>query len=258
MPHVFLSYSRTDRDLACRLIADLQRGGLDVWSDRMLTLGGQWVADISAAIRDSTALILLASPDGLASKWVMREVSAAQASGVPVVPMLAGGARYGDLPVHVAGINGVDLGEDYTEAVAKVVSALSRQDLGTKLREERSAYNKRALLLLTTDQHLAKDVKKICQTIGLVTMHHTAEPQFLTQEVGKAHVVVIDDDPRWDMPFAAGYTAGSGRWAICIMRGREIRLSPSIGVAFVTHGSDRLEEEICAAAFLSLRHPATS
>lgn len=258
MPHVFLSYSRTDRDLARRLILDLQRSGLDVWSDRMLTLGNQWLVDISAAIRDSTALILLASPGGLASKWVMREVSAAQSSGVPIVPMLACGARYGDLPVHLIGINGVDLEEDYPEAVSKVVSALSRWRLRVKFCEENSEYSRRALLLLTADRCLADNVRVICQSISLVTVHHTVEPEFLAEEIRKAHVVLIDDDPRWDMSFVAGYAAGSGRWAICIMRDRRFRLSSTVGVAYVAHGSDRLEQEICAAAFLSLRHPAKS
>jgi TIR domain len=254
MPHVFLSYSRTDRNLARRLIADLQRGGLNVWSDHMLTLGGQWLTDISAAIQGSTALVLLASPGGLASKWVMREVSAAQASGVPVVPMLTGGLRYSDLPPHLAGINGVDLEEDYTEAVGKVTSALRRQHLRTNLLEESSEYNERALLVLTADQDLADNVRAICQAAALVTVHHADEPKSLTHEVRKSHVVVIDDDPRWDISFVAGYTAGSGRWAICIVRNQEIRLYSSVGVAFVEHGSSQLAEEIYAAAFLPLRN----
>jgi hypothetical protein len=102
------------------------RPQLQVWSDHLLSLGGPWINDISDAISDSTALVLLASPEGITSKWVMREASAAQASGIPIVPMLTGGARYSDLPTYLAGINGVDLDEDYHDALSKVVLALTR------------------------------------------------------------------------------------------------------------------------------------
>lgn len=95
MSHVFLSYSRSDRGLASRVRDDLFALGVDVWSDRKLGLGGSWLAEISAAIAGARAVVLLATPAALASKWVMREMEAAQALGKSVVPVLAGGSRFG-------------------------------------------------------------------------------------------------------------------------------------------------------------------
>lgn len=142
MAHVFFSYSRSDRELARRLRRDLRVGGLDIWSDRELDLGGRWLTAISVAISQSRAVILLASPAALASKWVMREVSAAQTLGIPVIPLLAGGARYSDLPTSLAGINGVDLADGYEESVTMIVSGLGNVEIapsGTPTRPRRHA-----------------------------------------------------------------------------------------------------------------------
>jgi hypothetical protein len=43
----------------------------------------------------------------------MREVDAARVLGKPLVPLLADGNRFGDLPATLAGINGVDLADGY-------------------------------------------------------------------------------------------------------------------------------------------------
>jgi hypothetical protein len=89
MAHVFLSYSRSDRDLARRLRDDLCAGGVDIWSDRKLGLGGRWLNEISVAISRSRAMVLLASPAALVSKWVMWEVDAAQPWFRPVMDIPA-------------------------------------------------------------------------------------------------------------------------------------------------------------------------
>lgn len=251
MAHVFLSYSRTDRLLAHQVTRDLEDGGVTVWSDRLLTLGGQWLADIGDAIHSARALVLLASPVGLSSHWVRREVSAARKSGIPVIPMLAGGARYGDLPAYLAGINGVDLDEDYAEALTKVVFALS-EPAGRVEHRPTAPEGARTLLALTSDVFLVQEIAVICRPIGLAVVHCPACPVSLADAIGQAHVVVLDEDPTWDVSFAAGYAAGAGRWVICVLRSRELRLPQFRQLMSVNYGSGRLAEEICAAAFMPL------
>lgn len=261
VPHVFLSYSRADRALARRLIDDLTQGGVQVWSDHRLSLGGPWINDISDAIGSSTALVLLASPDGITSKWVMREAAAAQTSGVPIVPMLAGGARYSDLPTYLAGINGVDLDEDYHEAVSKVVLALTRPgpSADSPGADRASSDHRRRLLTLTDDAELIDMVRPVCHSIGLQMIHFEAEPAQLMAEVDRAHVVLVDaDDSRWNVPFIVGYTAGSGRWVLCVARGRCLTFPHVIGVASMPLVASQVEEAIYAAAFRPQRHSPPS
>src|SRR5690242_20313460 len=160
MAHIFLSYSRSDRGLATRVREDLSACGLDVWSDRRLGLGGSWLAEISVAIDGARAVVLLATPAALASKWVMREVEAAQVLGKPVVPLLAGGSRFGDLPASLAGINGVDLADGYQDSVRLVAHAFACAA------EPNSAVETLlgtlpVLLLLTTDEAFAEVVAEI-------------------------------------------------------------------------------------------------
>jgi TIR domain len=69
--HVFLSYSRRDQAFVDRLIAELERAGLDVWIDRDDIPGGAaWEATISRAVRESAALVVVLSPAAAESDYV--------------------------------------------------------------------------------------------------------------------------------------------------------------------------------------------
>lgn len=259
MAHVFLSYSRSDRQLAKRLRDDLCTGGVDIWSDRDLGLGGRWLTEISIAISRSRAMVLLATPAALASKWVMREVNAAQTLGIPVVPLLAGGARYSDLPVNLAGINGVDLADGYAESVDLVVAVLGAAECA-RTEAERATAEARRLLLLTADENLAVAVRKACGSIGLVVdrpcgRRDVERDMLLLNSLAIAHIAVIDNCALCDTSFVAGYVAGRGGWVICLTGDRDRRLLALPGIRFSTRGSEDVEREICAAAFLPARPP---
>jgi hypothetical protein len=72
---VFLSYSDADRDFAKRLASHLSRRGCDVWdpSDRLYP-GDNWALKIGRALKESTAMVVLLSPDSVKSEWVRREI----------------------------------------------------------------------------------------------------------------------------------------------------------------------------------------
>lgn len=251
MAHVFFSYSRSDRELARSLRRDLSAGGLDIWSDRELDLGGVWLTEISIAISRSQAVILLATPDALASKWVMREVGAAQTLGIPVVPLLAEGARYSDLPVNLAGINGVDLADGYEESVTMIVSGLENLE-SPRPSTERPAADPRSLVLVTTDDDLAAAVAEISRSVGLVVDRSNGDRSTLLAMAADAHIAVVDGTSPRDAEFIAGYVAGRGGWVIWLANGQAI--PPAAGVRFSPRTAADLEREICSAAFLPARH----
>ena len=99
-PVVFVSYSRSDRPLAERLVADLQRAGRDCWLDSSDIPGGEtWVHSIADGIERCYAFVSLVSAAANASEWVRLEFLQARKRGKPVVPLLAGDC---ELPWYMA------------------------------------------------------------------------------------------------------------------------------------------------------------
>ncbi|MFL6125128.1 toll/interleukin-1 receptor domain-containing protein [Actinophytocola sp.] len=253
MSHVFLSYSRSDRRLATRVRDDLSDRGLEVWSDRRLGLGGSWLAEISAAIDGARAVVLLATPAALASKWVMREVEAARALGKPVVPLLAGGSRFGDLPASLAGINGVDLADGYENSVRSIAEAFACAAVEPDLSVEVLPGPLPMLLLLTSDDSMAAIVAEVARPVGLAVVR----PDPLTEDVlavaARAHVALIDGRMSGDCGFIAGYVAGRGGRMVCVNSASGWSVPEGAGVRFCQAEAADLEREICVAAFLPVR-----
>jgi hypothetical protein len=225
---------------------------MEIWSDGELDLGGRWLTEISVAISQSRALILLASPAALASKWVMREVDAAQTLGIPVVPLLAEGARYSDLPLNLAGINGVDLADGYEESVDMIVAGLGDPQ-SAQASAAKATAEIRTLVLLTDDENLALAVAEISRSVGLAVARPTGEPNMLSDMLLSAHIALIDGPTSRNALFVAGYVAGRGGWVICLTSGCERPLPGVRGVRFSSRTSMDLEHEICATAFLPTR-----
>ena len=75
MIQVFISYSRKDLAFVEQLAADLQAAGLDVWYDLSGLEGGErWRIEIEKAIQESQYVIVVLSPNSVASTWVEEEI----------------------------------------------------------------------------------------------------------------------------------------------------------------------------------------
>jgi hypothetical protein len=86
---VFVSYAREDRIVANRLAHDLQKVGYRAWTDFDGLVGGdKWKESIDEALRNSTALIVLLTPNAVSSKWVDYEITQALGRDHPIVPLL--------------------------------------------------------------------------------------------------------------------------------------------------------------------------
>ncbi len=75
-PSVFISHASPDTIFANRLADDLRNLGADVWLDATHMGPGNFVTRINQALQRD-ALILVLSPDAIASQWVQQEMSAA-------------------------------------------------------------------------------------------------------------------------------------------------------------------------------------
>ncbi len=92
MAHVFISYSKKDRDYARKLADYLITSGFDVWIDDRIDYGDDWWQTVVRAIRECGAFITIMTPDSEQSRWVQRELTIADSEHKPMFPLwLAGG-----------------------------------------------------------------------------------------------------------------------------------------------------------------------
>jgi len=86
---VFISYAREDVAFAQRLNTDLQRRGVATWIDELGIRGGDdWPTRIATALAGCKAVLVVVSPDSMASRWVQRELSFADAEGKRILPLI--------------------------------------------------------------------------------------------------------------------------------------------------------------------------
>jgi hypothetical protein len=89
MAHVFISYAHADGDFAQALIRQIEQAGFDSWIDsEHLRAGDDWTNAIDHAIWDSFALIVILSPEAVASEYVTYEWACAWGARIRVIPVL--------------------------------------------------------------------------------------------------------------------------------------------------------------------------
>jgi formylglycine-generating enzyme required for sulfatase activity len=140
MTQVFISYSRKDLSFVSQLVADLKKAGFDVWYD-VSGLGGgsRWRSEIENALRRSQFVLVVLSPDSIASEWVEREFLFASNLRRKIVPLMY---RSCELPLNYVNLNYIDVqGENYRQNFEKLLDAL---DVRAKNKEEQPVDNKRS------------------------------------------------------------------------------------------------------------------
>ena len=81
VPDVFLSYNRLDQAKAKWFADALTAAGFDVWWDTSLRAGEAYDEVTEAALRAAAAVLVLWSPQSVASRWVRAEANLAQRLG---------------------------------------------------------------------------------------------------------------------------------------------------------------------------------
>jgi TolB-like protein/lipoprotein NlpI len=89
MAELFISYSKANREQALALADELRGRGFSVWIDQGGIRGAkQWSAEIVEAIDACSTLLLLISPDSIASRNVAKEVHLASEKGRNILPVV--------------------------------------------------------------------------------------------------------------------------------------------------------------------------
>jgi WD40 repeat protein len=86
--HIFISYSKKDSDFALKLAEDLQEAGFKIWIDRTIGGGDKWRETIEKNLKAAEEVIIVVSPNSMASEWVKHEGSLAYGWGKKLLPIL--------------------------------------------------------------------------------------------------------------------------------------------------------------------------
>jgi len=71
----FVSYTREDEEFVLKLTEDLRATGANLWVDEVIRGGDNWRARIEEALKACGGMLLILSPDAVASREVMAEVN---------------------------------------------------------------------------------------------------------------------------------------------------------------------------------------
>ena len=118
----FLSYSRSDQEVALRFATDLRNAGIAMWVDQLdIRPSEHWDRAIERAVRDCHGLVVMISPRSVASDNVADEISFAIEHGKSVLPVMI---EQCSLPLRITRMQVVDATGNYERAVKQCLDAL--------------------------------------------------------------------------------------------------------------------------------------
>lgn len=127
MGEIFLSYSRHDQEFADSLSGGLQARGLQVWVDtHEIQAGDAWRAAIATAITQCDAFLVILSPNCIASKNVVKELSIAESKNRHIVPIMCQTCEIPpEMEYQLAGLQWIDFSElGFENALDRLVKTL--------------------------------------------------------------------------------------------------------------------------------------
>ena len=80
MSHVFISYARSDEDLASEIADGLREAGYEVWRDDELPAHRSYAEVIEERIKGASAVVVLWSAEAAKSQWVRAEADSARSA----------------------------------------------------------------------------------------------------------------------------------------------------------------------------------
>jgi adenylate cyclase len=105
---VFLSYARADRHRVAPLVSALESQGLSVWWDPAISPGQEFDRLIAEELAAANAVLVVWTPDSVASRWVRGEARDGADRGI-LVPVRMGDAV---LPIDFRALHTIDLDEN--------------------------------------------------------------------------------------------------------------------------------------------------
>ena len=125
----FISYTREDADFVLKLAKELRAAGANLWLDQLYIMGGQrWDRAVEEALATCHSMIVVLSPESVASHNVMDEVSYALEENKLVVPVLY---KACSIPFRLRRVQRIDFTTNYDTGFADLLRALGIEQLPT-------------------------------------------------------------------------------------------------------------------------------
>ncbi|MEO8410801.1 MAG: TIR domain-containing protein, partial [Propionivibrio sp.] len=122
---IFFSYARSDSEFVLKVATELRKDGRNVWVDQLdIPKGSRWDDEVEKALKASTCLLAVLSPESLISQNVLDEVSYALEEKKRVIPILL---RKCVVPFRLKRLQYVDFTADYEGAYRQLGAALDAQ-----------------------------------------------------------------------------------------------------------------------------------
>lgn len=185
---IFISHANADKAVAREIATALRKSGVDVWFDEHELLVGDSLANVIAdAISSSDYMLVLLSPQSVASKWVQHELNAAYARDldrrdITIIPVLIADCK---IPPLLATKQILDLRHDIQRGVSLLVS-----QLGIAPKIDFSQLDYRGFEEMVVDLLLAlgfyaiqREVRIEGRHIDIVANHDISDPFGVIQEI---------------------------------------------------------------------------
>jgi hypothetical protein len=122
MADVFVSYSKSDRELALHISALLESYGWSTWWDASLEPADKFRDKILQELEAARAVISIWTQNSVKSDWVRGGAGRARQQD-KLIPIRAKGLSYSDIPLPFGEMHTEDLGNE--EAVVRAVKAVN-------------------------------------------------------------------------------------------------------------------------------------
>jgi hypothetical protein len=119
---IFFSYARSDSKFVLKLAEDMRSAGVDLWIDQLdIPTGARWDQSVEDALKACPRLLIILSPESVASQNVMDEVAFAIDQNKKILPILYQNC---DIPFRIKRLQFIDFTGDYNKAFANLLKAI--------------------------------------------------------------------------------------------------------------------------------------
>ena len=196
MTQVFISYSRRDLVFVEQLAVDLKAASLDVWYDLSgLEGGARWRIEIEKAIRASQFVLVVLSPDSVASEWVEEEILFARNLKRNIIPLFY---RQCDLPLGYHTRHYIDIrGANYKRNFGEILRALSVMKLDSEKKSDGLSQSRisRLIDIFRRRRFLRQEVKSTTSRYPAPTINPLPENIYgkIAYKKGEEYIVANSD-----------------------------------------------------------------
>jgi formylglycine-generating enzyme required for sulfatase activity len=123
MSHIFISYSREDKEFASKIVQALAENDLETWIDwQNIPPAEEWLEEIYRGIEAAEAFLFLISPDSLSSEICNKELEHAVENGKRIIPIIIRDPQVKAVPESLSKLNWIfcrDGQDEFEKAIAE-------------------------------------------------------------------------------------------------------------------------------------------